>query len=124
MFSLVAQAERCVLTGGCIGEVGYMHLPQSQQNSAEIFVKPGLPNVNSIATLKTDGHVFLPDSLNNPRLPNALAEAVKNKEQLAWGEGLNSGAKVRVLGYQTLQAQGSQEYGNELFLLVLIITDQ
>ena len=80
--------------------------------------------MNSIATLKTDGHVFLPDSLNNPLLPNALAEAVKNKEQLAWGEGLNSGAKVRVLGYQTLQAQGSQEYGNELFLLVLIITDQ
>jgi len=125
LFPLAARADRCVMTGGCVGEVGYMHVPQSQRNSAAIFVKSGLPDVNSIATLKVYGHVFLPEYLNDPRLPEDLAGAVKNNKQLAWGEGLESGAKIRALGYQTFPQQGPihKEYSNELFLLVLIITD-
>jgi hypothetical protein len=122
-FSAPAYADRCWMTGGCVGEVGYMHVPFTQRTAADVFVKSGLPPVNSTAVLKKNGFYFMPSSISDERLPIDLSRAIKEKAQLAWGGELAKGAKVLVLGYQTFpQLKGA--LGDEIFILVLVRTDQ
>ncbi len=117
-----AYADRCWMTGGCVGQMGYMYVPRSQYKAATIFVESGLPTVETVAVLKVNGFVFPPDSISDPRFPGDLAKAVNGNRQVEWGMELGNGAKVRVLGHQMFP--DLKEYGDEIFLHVLIITDR
>jgi hypothetical protein len=123
-FAVPAHAERCWMTGGCVGQIGYMHVPRSQRETATVFVKSGLPNVNAVTVLKKNGFVFPPSSFSDSRFLGDLAKAVEENRQLAWGMELANGAQIRVLGYQPFAAGKGKEYIEELFLIVLIITDR
>ena len=117
-----AYAERCWMTGGCVGQIGYMYIPRSQREAASIFVESGLPKIKTIAVLKVNGFVFPSDSISDPRFPGDLVKAAKENRQVEWGMELASGAKIRVLGYQTFA--NLKEHDDQMFLHVLIITDQ
>jgi hypothetical protein len=112
-----AYAERCAPNGGCVGEVGYMHIPKGQRDNAKIFTKAGLPTVNDHAVLKEGGYVLSDHSLADPRLPGDLAKAGENDTQLPWGMELDSGAEVQILGYRVFPQL------KELFARVLILND-
>ena len=122
IFALItspAHADRCWLTGGCEGRVGYMHLTSAQMESDDIFIASGLPNVNDIVEIKGIGSFFDPRSVSDQRFESHLAAAIEDGQQLPWGGQLRTGSLVRILGYETF-AHLEGRLGNELFLLVLV----
>tara|TARA_R110000782_G_C14783975_1_gene410266 strand:+ start:1147 stop:1581 length:435 start_codon:yes stop_codon:yes gene_type:complete len=118
-----AYADRCWLTGGCEGRIGYMHLPHAQMESDYLFTMAGNPAINEEVTLKRNGFFFDEKSVTDKRFEPDLVNAIKNKIQLAWGGELASGAKVIALEYKTFP-QLNGELRNEIFLLVSVLTVQ
>jgi hypothetical protein len=112
-----AHPDRCALTGGCVGEVRYMHIPKAQRDTAKIFTTAGLPKVNDHVVLKERGYAFSDHSLTDPRLPGDLAIAVEQDTQLRWGIELDDGAEVQILGYRVFPEL------KELFARVLILSN-
>jgi hypothetical protein len=111
----VVKPIRIAVTGDCVGEVRYMHIPKAQRDTAKIFTTPGLPKVTDRAVLKERGYAFSDHSLTDPRLPGELATAVENNTQLPWGVELDNGAEVQILGYRVFPEL------KELFARVLIL---
>jgi hypothetical protein len=112
-----AHPARCALTGGCVGEVRYMHIPKAQRDTAKIFTTAGLPKVNENAALKEAGYILSDDSLTDPRFPGDLARAIERDAQVPWGMELDKGAVVQILGYRVFPEL------KELFARVLILSN-
>jgi len=117
----LAIADRCWMTGGCEGTIGYMHVPQSQLAGASIFNSHGIPKVDSVVVLKVNGHFFGAGFLDDDRFRPLLSEAVRRGSQLEAGGELASGAKVRILGYRGVEVDGTD--ATALLALVYVITD-
>jgi hypothetical protein len=125
-FTAAAYAETCKMIGGCVGNVWYVHIPKPQIKSKKFFDKAGLPPVNGIATLSTDLSLLDSYAFIHPPYPERLRQDLKRTVEQdgvlgGWGMILQHGSKVRILSYQTFPTLG--EMGNELFALVLVITE-
>jgi hypothetical protein len=120
-----AYAEPCRMIG-CVGNVGYIHVPRSQLQSSTIFRKPGLPNVNTIERLSANVALLASHTFGSPNYANELRRdlksAVESNTVLAgWGSGLRPESKVRILSYQTFPSL--DHASEEVFALVLVISD-
>jgi hypothetical protein len=110
-----APADGCVFSGGRVGEVRYMHIPKVQRDAAKIFTVPGLPKIHDHAVLKERGYVLSAQALSDSRLAKDLAVAVEQGNQLPWGDELDAGAEIVILGYRVFPEL------KELFARVLVL---
>lgn len=126
IISMNSIAETCQMVGGCIGNVWYMHIPKSQFQSAKLFTKAGLPNVNTVATLLHDSSLLSSSTFDEQHYLEELATAIELAKQnekvlVEWGWILRSNSKLRILSYKTFPQL--KNAGDELFALVLVLSD-
>jgi hypothetical protein len=116
-----AQADRCWMTGGCIGDIGYMYLTEKQKSEAHIFRESGVPKEGNIAHLKAVNSYYGVNSIKHPDFIKSLNNISPSDFGPQWGGQLGSGAQVKVLGYK--EFSDISELKGKIFINVLIVTD-
>jgi len=147
-FVAPAEAENCRAIG-CVGRIGYVYLPASQQNPKgaldimvngtkivlpykyHVFTEGGIPPVNATVSLAQPHTVLFSQSdigqnvgafgEGRPRLNPTTSQYELGDEQIPDDTGnlMDEGTKLRVLGYRTWASQKGLD-GQLLFALVRV----